>query len=294
MCGAADGRERFPGSARSAEILDDAASVAPSSDLFGLTAGTVYVCGHCGHGAVVSPPAAEIFEGAYTAAADVVSLDEEPGQVATAKRDLQWVEHWVQPGRLLDVGCWTGSLLVAAADRGWEAEGLEPSEWACARAAVRGCAVRQATLDEVDLPTGRYRLVVAADVIEHLVDPAAALRSLRQALEADGVLYLTVPDAGSRMARLLGRRWWSVLPMHLHYFTRTSMTSLLEQSGFSVEAVRTHAKAFSLGYYMDRLVAFAPVGSKLLGATQRQKWRRRLVAPDLGDRMAVVARKVDA
>jgi SAM-dependent methyltransferase len=233
-----------------------------------------------------------VFEGAYATALDEVSLGEEDGQVATATRDLEVLERWVRPGRLLDVGCWTGSFLVAAARRGWTAEGLEPSAWACKRARARGCDVREATLDAVDLQEGTYQAIVATDVIEHLIDPGQAVAALQAALSVGGAVFLTVPDAGSGVARTLGPRWWSVLPMHVQYFTRDSMTMLLERHGLEVVWIATHPKAFSVGYYADRLSAFLPVVGRVAPMTAR--WLRlaqRVVAPDLRDRMAVIATK---
>jgi hypothetical protein len=151
--------------------------------------------------------------------------------------------------------------------------------------------VSNTTLEHAELAASRYRAVVAMDVIEHLLDPAAALTTLRAALEDGGVLFLATPDAGSGLARLLGRRWWSVLPMHVQYFTRGSLTTLLARSGFVVEDVSTHAKAFSVGYYADRLAAFTPIGGNLAPAVTRRLGSDRIIAPDFGDRMAVIARK---
>lgn len=271
----------------------DSTSFVPSSDRFGATVGSLRRCVACGHAALADLPAEELFEGAYADAADAVSLAEEPGQVATARRDLQRLARHVEPGALLDVGCWTGSFLVAAAQEGWVAEGLEPSAWACARAVERGCTVRQATLADVELAPEHYRVIVATDVIEHLLDPAAAVDALWRALEPDGVLFVTVPDAGSVVARALGHRWWSVLPMHVQYFTRRSMSVLLERHGLVVEDVTTHPKVFSLGYYADRVSAFVPLAGPVVGkAVRSAHLDRRVVAPDFHDRMAVAARKV--
>src|SRR5207247_2095959 len=139
----------------------------------------------------------------------------------------------------------TGSFVAAAAERGWDAEGVEPSAWAVRRAGERGLQVRQHTLEDHGLSEGRYQLVVLGDVLEHLADPGAAVDAAARLLEPGGVLYLTVPDAGSPLARTLGRRWWSVLPMHLQYFTRGSLRQLLEGRGLAVRSMTSHAKVFS-------------------------------------------------
>jgi 2-polyprenyl-3-methyl-5-hydroxy-6-metoxy-1,4-benzoquinol methylase len=216
--------------------------------------------------------------------------------VATARRDLAAVEAALGgppvPGdRLLDVGCWTGAYLAAAEDRGWEATGIEPSSWAVEEARRRGLDVRQATLGDDGLDGGTFRAVVACDVIEHLLDPAKAAARLLHLLEPGGVLFATVPDAGSPTARALGRRWWAVLPMHVQYFTRRSLVRLLTDQGFTVESVRTHPKAFSRRYYAERLAAFVPVVGRAIAAAIERGNPDALVAPDLRDRIAITARR---
>jgi hypothetical protein len=105
------------------------------------------------------------------------------------------------------------------------------------------------------------------------------------------VLWLALPDAGSRVARTMGRRWWSVLPTHVQYFTRRSIATLLHRSGFELLEIGTAPKAFTVGYYLERIGGYSPAAARLLvrgagalGAGDRM-W-----APDFRDRMAVIAR----
>ncbi|MDQ1396830.1 MAG: hypothetical protein QOG64_2089, partial [Acidimicrobiaceae bacterium] len=220
VCRGHEAIECWPVAASGSEGGVDAASFRPSSETFGTPLATVVECMACGHRSVSSFPDPNAVEAAYADAADPVSVREEKGQVATASRDLESIERWVARGTMVDLGCWTGSFCVASSQRGWRAVGVEPSKWGSERARQRGASVIQAGLDEADLPPGQFDLVVLCDVLEHLADPGAALRRIRQLLRPGGVLFLTVPDAGSVLARVLGRRWWSVLPMHLQYFTR--------------------------------------------------------------------------
>lgn len=291
VCGGAASRPLF-GRRTQSESDVDAESFVPSSDRFGRTAGQAVRCGSCGHGSLRTPPAEAMLHAAYEDAEDPLSLEEEAGQVATSDRDLALIERTVSPGRLVDVGCWTGSFLVAAARRGWTAEGIEPSAWASRRAAARGCTVHQTTFDEHQLEAGGYRALVICDVLEHLADPGAALDRIRDALEPGGVMFATVPDAGSRIARVLGSRWWSVLPMHVQYFSRHSMGELLTRHGLDVQVITSHPKVFSMRYYASRLARFAPVGGGIVPAVvQRLGIGDRPFAPNFGDRMAIVARK---
>jgi len=295
VCGADDLVERWTGSGRGAgtatESGVDPAAFLPSADQFGRTVSAVISCRACGHGVVSELPRHDAVANAYLEAADPVSLREEAGQIETARRALARIERWARPGRLLEVGSWTGSFLVAALERGWKAEGIEPSQWAVARARERGLEITDKELDDVDLDDHAFDAIVACDVLEHLADPGAALERFRHALAPTGVLFVTVPDAGSRLAKVLGRRWWSVLPMHLQYFTRESITIALREHGFDVVEIRSHPKLFTVRYYAERFTSFVPgLGSIAARATGRSRFADRLVAPDFHDRMAVIAK----
>lgn len=293
ICGHQEARRAFRQPPDSVVHLD-AAELAPAASAFGRTVGTVVRCRACGHGSLLEPPGAELLAGAYAHVADESTLEEEAGRTSTARRDLVEVRAHLAgpPRRLLDVGCWTGSLLDAAADVGWEACGVEPSAWAAARAAERGHDVRVGTLDDVDLGSASVQVVTCCDVLEHLDDPVAALRRIAALLEPGGLLFATVPDAGSALARTLGRRWWSVLPMHVQHFTRASLVAALAASGFEVVALHTHPKVFTYRYYADRLAQFLPVmGPAVARLVDRSPLAERAFGPDLRDRTAVVARR---
>ena len=151
--------------------------------------------------------------------------------------------------------------------------------------------MRTAPLTEIELPAASFDAIVMADVIEHLPDPRATLEGLRPLLRPGGVLALVLPDAGSRVARVMGRRWWSVIPTHVHYFTRASMRTLLGRAGLETVAVDTAPKAFSVGYYLGRIGGYSPRAARALVRTATalgvgdRPW-----APDFRDRMLVLAR----
>lgn len=278
-----------PRSRREQGVAPDA--FRPSSDRFGEPFAPIVSCTRCGHGRVAEYPAADAMAHAYADAADPVSLREEAGQVETARRALVRIEEFTMPGRCLDIGCWTGSFLVAARDRGWSIAGVEPSAWAQRRAVERGVPILGDNIEDVPPDGEPFRLIALCDVLEHLVDPGSMLRSAAARIDPDGLLFLTLPDAGSALSRALGRRWWSVLPMHLQYFTRHSLRLLLSQHGFEVIAAASHPKVFTVRYYAERLGGYSARAERiavrlaeLLGLGERH------VGPDLHDRMAIVAR----
>jgi len=267
----------------------------PTTDRFGTALADIVRCATCGHGQLERfPDEAQLGE-AYGEAASQEYVDEEAGQRATARDVLVQVEHHRSPGPLLDLGCWVGFLLDEARARGWApVVGVEPSAFASAYARERlGLDVRTDDLMTADLPAGSFAAVVLGDVIEHLPDPAAALDRVRALLAPDGVVVLMLPDAGSRLARAMGARWWSVIPTHVQYFTRTSIRVLLERRGFEPLHVGTAPKAFTVRYYLDRISGYSPpLARALIGAATAAGVADRLWAPDFRDRMVVVASPV--
>jgi SAM-dependent methyltransferase len=267
-------------------VAGEPGDFAPTTDRFGVALGDFERCGECGHLQLVSmPDVARLYEEAESEAYEV----EEEGQRATARDALGRIErHLASRGRLLDYGCWVGFLASEADRRGWVVTGLEPSRWAAERARSRG-------VDVVEDPEGPFDAIAMGDVIEHLPDPGAALERMASLLGPRGVLWIATPDAGSRVARLLGPRWWSVIPTHVHLFTRRSLTRLLERHGFELLAIRTSPKTFSVAYYLDRASGYSPaLGRALVRIARLAGVADRQWTPDFRDRFEVVARPAQA
>ncbi len=265
----------------------------PTTDQFGTALSDIVRCAGCGHMQLEHFPAAEFLRHGYAQAAGDAYLEEESGQRATARVTLERIERHVARGRLLDAGCWVGFLLDEARSRGWETLGVEPSEFASDTSRRRlGLRVHTADLFDAGLPAAGFDAIVLGDVIEHLVAPGAALDRLAGLLAPQGVIHLALPDAGSRVARALGARWWSVIPTHVQYFTRRSLATLLTRHGWEVLEIATAPKAFTAGYYLGRIGGYSPAaGRALVAAATRTGVADRVWTPDLRDRVALVARQ---
>jgi SAM-dependent methyltransferase len=270
----------------------------PTTDAFGTALADIVRCTACGHMQLEPMPPEEVLESAYADAASGDYVDEEAGQRETARRILDRIAPHLsrEPARLLDLGCWVGFLLAEARARGWETVGIEPSKYASEYARERlGLDVRTEDLFEAELPEGSFDVVVLGDVIEHLVDPGGALDRIARLLAPGGVLAMLLPDAGSRVARVMGPRWWSVIPTHVQYFTRGSMATLLRRHGWTPLVVGTSPKAFSVRYYLERIGGYSePIAGGLVRVAEGTGVAERMWAPDFRDRMLVIARRPEA
>ena len=267
-------------------------SLVPTTDRFGVALGDIVRCLGCGHMQVSPMPSDTTLHAAYAGAEDARYIEEEAGQRETARRVLSRLDPHAAGGRLVDLGCWVGFLLDEARRAGWETVGVEPSAFASSYARDElGLDVRTEDLLTAGLPDHAFDAVVLGDVIEHLPQPGEALDRIATLLAPEGVLALMLPDAGSLVARALGRRWWSVIPTHVHYFTRRSLTLLLESHGFTVCETTTQPKAFSVAYYLSRVGGYSPpLARALVGAARSIGLADHMWAPDFRDRMLVIAR----
>ena len=266
----------------------------PTTKSFGVALGDIVGCPVCGHMQLDRLPGGAELDAAYETAASDAYVEEEAGQRHSFASVLERIErHAERRGAILDVGCWLGFLLAEAGDRGWrECVGIEPSLFASEYARGRlGLDVRTEELFTAELPQAHFDVIVMSDVLEHLTRANEALDRARALLRPGGLLVLALPDAGSRVARLLGRRWWSVIPTHIHYFTRESAATMVARHGFRPLSVATDPKSFTVRYYLDKGSGYLPAVSRaLIGAADRLGVAEGMWTPDFRDRMLLIAR----
>lgn len=150
---------------------------------------------------------------------------------------------------VLDVGCATGDIARALVARGCRVSGVDgDAEAEAARETLDELVI--ADLDRSPLTehfkAESFDAVVFGDVLEHLIDPGAALRDARTLLRPDGRIVVSVPNVAHgavRLALLRGR--WDYTDKglldrtHLRFFTLETVCELLEDAGLVIEVLRS-------------------------------------------------------
>jgi len=205
----------------------------------------VSACSACGLG-FLDPPVPQQGEGGVSYDEDFYlsqSAVKDPAEGIRENRTrVRLVRKFKPSGSLLDVGCGLGFFLEAARREGFTATGMEGSDWAMEYVRRQfGIPIRPAPLETTDLPEGSFDVCTLWQVIEHLPDPLAALRKIRDLLRPGGVVIMETRNRRGYDARLLGEKWggWT-LPYHLWHFDPASFRLLLEKSGFRVVKIRIH------------------------------------------------------
>jgi len=192
-------------------------------------------------------------------------------------------------GRVLDIGCGTGSFL-AMLPPGIERYGIEPTLAAANIARDRGIVILQpGDLDKPEL-RNTFDVVTSMDVLEHATDLQEFRRQLVTALRPGGMAILLTGDADSKSARRLGRYWYYMHGAeHITFFSSRSMRTWLERDFNEVDLTETsHNSSRREWFYVLRLGLLFPVKwalSKLFAA----RWNKHVALYLPGDHILVRA-----
>jgi 2-polyprenyl-3-methyl-5-hydroxy-6-metoxy-1,4-benzoquinol methylase len=170
--------------------------------------------------------------------------------------------------RVLDLGCSTGWLAGALKQRGEvEVVGIERepayaaiAEERCDRVVVADVEAILARPPALHLPDlGRFDCLVAADVLEHLVDPWSTLEAYARLLEPGCRAIVSLPNAAHWTTfAALARGSWPRRPegihdaTHLRWFTLRDAVALCEGAGLRVEHVERRPWLLWRGTRLDR------------------------------------------
>lgn len=207
----------------------------------------LYRCAACDHIFVRPYPSDEelarvySFAGGYQRQAAVRFADQrefDPKFVASVE---QLARH-VTRGEVLDLGCSSGEFLWLARQRGFGVQGVELNPDTAAMAQANGLPVFVGRLEDGAFGAAAFDAVHLGDVIEHVKDPEGVLRRVHELLRPGGVALVITPNhdaffprATYRLFRATGTPWsHPTPPFHLNQFSVTSLTRLLEQTGFRV------------------------------------------------------------
>ncbi|MGH2767768.1 MAG: bifunctional glycosyltransferase/class I SAM-dependent methyltransferase [Actinomycetota bacterium] len=300
-------RLRRPGSIRKREcllcggqkqvlILPATAAGPPPVDAFACTSDAlsshddILQCSGCGLMSSISGLDSEEIRQRYRRVTDELYLTEE-----RARRELfhliagRMEGFFVRGRRLLEVGANVGLFLDVARSRGWEAWGIEPSEWAVRTGRDRFAVdLRVGTVEDLEEPEERYDAVVALDVLEHLSDPLGALLRLRRVLDEEGILVLTTVNVSGLHAKLRRRRWPWFIQIHLYYFSPETLAALLEKAGFQIVEWAILPRSFHMSYLARRAGLHGALGGAL--TTLAKLFDPKIPLGWLGDVQFAVAR----
>lgn len=139
-----------------------------------------------------------------------------------------------KPGRVLEIGCSTGTLLSLLKKSNWEVIGVEFSKLAAKEAVKKGLNVFN-TKFEYFHSTEKFDLIILNHVLEHLDNPVKIIEKVLMLLADKGYVLIDVPNFGSLSAKMQKTSWPLLLPNeHLWHFNLNSLERLLKKTNFEI------------------------------------------------------------
>lgn len=100
-------------------------------------------------------------------------------------------------------------------------------------------------IDRIVAEQGKFQMILALDILEHLLDPWATARRLAAALDDGGYLVVSLPNIRNykALAPLLLRNRWDYQDAgildrtHLRFFVKSTSCDLVRQTGLTIQKV---------------------------------------------------------
>jgi methionine biosynthesis protein MetW len=204
--------------------------------------------------------------GLTTAELDPLRYDghtDDPYEVAGLLRSFM-----PEGARVLDVGCGTGSVsTIVNRGKGNEVHGIEPDPRRAEVARSRGMDVFCGYLTEDYFANhGQFDVVVFADVLEHLPDPAGMLALAASGLRSGGLVLISVPNVAHwsiRLDLIRGRFDYTDCGIrdatHLRWFTRKTLEHLLHTQDLEILELKQSAGIGLYDYWWRRPWKWMPI-----------------------------------
>ncbi len=147
------------------------------------------------------------------------------------RRLIRRAIHGLPPGTALDIGAAGGGNTRVLVEHGWDAAALEYGPDGAQVAHERGLESLRGDATALPVADASLDLVVAFDVLEHIVDDAAAAAEIHRVLRPGGTLLVAVP---------CDPRLWSAHDEavdHVRRYTRETLGDLVAGAGLTIDAM---------------------------------------------------------
>lgn len=175
-----------------------------------------------------------------------------------------------QTVRILDVGCGGGLLLAELQERGHSVVGVEPDLDARKIATERGVTVYAGTAEQLpaEVVSQTFDAIFITHVLEHCVDPVAALGNSAELLAPNGKVIIEVPNHEALGFQKAGLTWrWLDVPRHLNFFTPNSLQAACRAAGLEPIGLeyRGYTRQFDANWIRDEQKIYDRYKAKLNG-----------------------------
>jgi len=221
-----------------------------------------YRCGRCGLVFIYPTPkdaeliySRDYFDGAKEGFGYVNYSEDKEAMRGTFVSYLELLEEkYPYKGKLLDVGAASGFFIKLANERGWQAQGIELSEYAVNLGKKKGLEMFCGKIEDLNFPENYFDVITMWDVLEHLSEPRHSLKKIFKWLKPGALVAINTPDTKSLYARIMGKSWHLYIPPeHIFLYNSANLTRLCDSLGFEFVLKGKIGKKYTMPYVFSVL-----------------------------------------
>ena len=154
--------------------------------------------------------------------------------------------------------------------------------------------VETKSIDQHLETTEKLDVIIMSHVIEHLDHPFEDLKKIRDKMTSTSVFIFSTYNMNSLIAKVLGKHYHWIMPMHKFYFTKSFLKTFMENNGLKLVETITDTHTTSLKYFFTKMKAFLPFLGFVLGPLSNIKFFNKIhFRINLGDLDLYVVKKDD-
>lgn len=150
------------------------------------------------------------------------------------RQKIELIQSIVPKGKLLEIGCGQG-ILLNELKKYYDVMGCDISQSAVNQAAKlvgeKQAYVFNAEKENIE---GIYDIIVAIDLLEHLINPQRCVIKMRNALKKGGVLIISVPNNYGMYGAFMTKCFNFIDKTHINTYKRRYWIEMLKRAKFTL------------------------------------------------------------
>ena len=127
-------------------------------------------------------------------------------------------------------------------------------------------------------------VIIMSHVIEHLDTPFEDLKKIRDKMTNESVLIFSTFNMDSLIAKILGKHYYWIMPMHKFYFTKSFFRKFMDNNGLELVETISDTHTTSLKYFFTKVNAIVPFLGFVLGPLSKIEFFNKIhIKINLGD-----------
>lgn len=148
---------------------------------------------------------------------------------------FNFIKRYKKSGKLFDLGVGWGHFLYTGRELGYDVFGIEMAKvpYIYAKQDLK-LPVERIDFFDFKIENKTYDIITMWDVLEHIPDADKVIEKCNLMIKDGGYIFIQVPQIDSFIAKLWKDKWRMMSSGHVNYFSKQTMTMLLEKNGFQV------------------------------------------------------------